>query len=134
MHSPSSYEAYHACRERASCWWIQLPGSQLKFDQNAVQPLGLVVGNHQPSWWTQCKTIFTKILDAANNTGAAVKKRERTHRMAETKRALRCVGKNKIFKGVKSDWKLSLTQNQKNSGAYLFSGQFNEFKSVNLNF
>jgi small subunit ribosomal protein S7 len=31
--------------------------------------------------------LATEIMDAANNTGAAVKKREDTHRMAEANKA-----------------------------------------------
>ena len=36
---------------------------------------------------TQEERLANEIMDAANNTGAAVKKREDTHRMAEANRA-----------------------------------------------
>ncbi len=64
--------------------------SQLKFVQNVITTLGLrwlvtiarLRGEH-----TMQDRLAKEILDAANNTGAAVKKREDTHRMAEANRA-----------------------------------------------
>lgn len=36
---------------------------------------------------TMCERVASEILDAANNTGAAIKKREDTHKMAEANKA-----------------------------------------------
>ena len=37
--------------------------------------------------WLKVAAIAVELLDAANNTGAAVKKREDTHKMAEANKA-----------------------------------------------
>ena len=36
---------------------------------------------------TMCERLCNEIIDASNNTGAAVKKREDTHKMAEANKA-----------------------------------------------
>ena len=54
------------------------------------QTLGLrwlTLYSRQRNERTMCERLAAEIMDAANNTGAAVKKREDTHKMAEANRA-----------------------------------------------
>ena len=54
------------------------------------QTLGLrwlTLYSRQRNERTMCEKLAAEIMDAANNTGAAVKKREDTHKMAEANRA-----------------------------------------------
>ncbi len=63
--------------------------SQLKFVQSVVQHLvrWLVTIARNRGEHTMIDRLAKEIMDAANNTGAAVKKREDTHKMAEANRA-----------------------------------------------
>ncbi len=63
---------------------------QSKFDQIRRTTLGLRwIVNYARSRGehTMTERLAREIMDAANNTGASVKKREDTHRMAEANRA-----------------------------------------------
>ena len=64
--------------------------SQLKFVQNVVQLLvfvGWLTHQRARGEHTMKDRLAKEIMDAANNTGASVKKREDTHKMAEANRA-----------------------------------------------
>ena len=69
---------------------VQTTKSQLKFVQNVVQLFGLrwlVNASRARGEHTMKDRLAKEIMDAANNTGASVKKREDTHKMAEANRA-----------------------------------------------
>ncbi len=66
---------------------LQVPVEVNPFRQESLAMRWLISEARKRSGKSMAEKLAAEILDAANNTGAAVKKREETHKMAEANRA-----------------------------------------------
>ena len=66
---------------------LQVPVEVNPFRQESLAMRWLIGEARKRSGKTMAEKLASEVLDAANNTGAAVKKREETHKMAEANRA-----------------------------------------------
>ncbi|MGQ9814712.1 MAG: 30S ribosomal protein S7 [Candidatus Roseilinea sp.] len=66
---------------------LQVPVEVNPFRQESLAMRWLIGEARKRSGKSMAEKLAAEIMDAANNTGAAVKKREETHRMAEANRA-----------------------------------------------
>ena len=72
------------------CWWCHIPGSNGSSDHSAGHTLAMrwiIDASRTRAGKSYAEKLATELMDAANNTGSAVKKREETHKMAEANRA-----------------------------------------------
>lgn len=66
---------------------LQVPVEVNPFRQESLAMRWLIGEARKRSGKSMAEKLAAEVLDAANNTGAAVKKREETHKMAEANRA-----------------------------------------------
>lgn len=66
---------------------LQVPVEVNPFRQESLAMRWLIGEARKRSGKSMAEKLAAEMLDAANNTGAAVKKREETHKMAEANRA-----------------------------------------------
>ncbi len=66
---------------------LQVPVEVNTFRQESLAMRWLIGESRKRSGKSMAEKLAAELMDAANNTGAAVKKREETHKMAEANRA-----------------------------------------------
>jgi small subunit ribosomal protein S7 len=90
-------EVFHAALENVAAsgssfpprWWCDLPGAGRGSSERrqALAIRWLIAAARNRNETTMVDRLSGELLDAANNRGTAVKKREDTHRMADANRA-----------------------------------------------
>jgi len=66
---------------------LQVPVEVNAYRQESLAMRWLIGESRKRSGKTMSEKLAAELLDASNNTGAAIKKREETHKMAEANRA-----------------------------------------------